>query len=245
MEFDSLRMSESVATAVEPGCAVPTVAPSEWDSTDRLRLVVVDESTVEALGMAAVLGRFADLAIVGKVRSAQEALRAAAEMHPDLVLVGLAYEPSAGLGLLRELRRRLATTQLVAFSAVSSPALVRAAHAAGATAFVLRDEDPVKLHAALRAAHTAASLVVSDLRGLSHEATILAADAGADEVLTRREIEVLGLIAAGHSSREIACQLGIRLATVNAHRASMMKKLNIHKAVGLGQYWLRRCASTV
>jgi DNA-binding NarL/FixJ family response regulator len=238
-------MPESLATAVEPGRAVHTVTQNEWVSADRLRVVVVDDSIVETLGMTAVLGRFADLHVVRQARGAQEALRAAAEVHAEVVLVGLALDPAAGLGLLRELRARLSNARLVAFSAVSSPALARAAYAAGATAFVLRDDDPSTLHAALLAAGAGESARMTDVRALTREGATPPAGSAGDEVLTRREIEVLGLIADGRSSREIAYQLGIRLATVNAHRASMMKKLNIHKAVGLAQYWIRRSASTV
>jgi DNA-binding CsgD family transcriptional regulator len=86
---------------------------------------------------------------------------------------------------------------------------------------------------------------VPDVRALLQADAAPAPETPADGILTRREVEVLRLIAEGHSSREIARQLGIRLATVNAHRASMMKKLNIHKAVGLAQYWIRKTASPV
>jgi DNA-binding NarL/FixJ family response regulator len=245
VELDLLPVAERAATGVETGRVVSSVMPNDWVATDPLRLVVANDSIVEALGMAAILSRFPDLQVARPTCGTHEALRVALEVRPDVVLVGLGLEPDLGLALLRELRRRVPNARLVAFATARPPALVQAAYTAGAVAFVLRDEDPEKLHLALQAARANHDLVVPELGARLHAESASAAETAMNEVLTRREIEVLQLIAAGCSSREIARQLGIRLATVNAHRASMMKKLNIHKAVGLAQYWLRRSASPI
>lgn len=236
MSCELIGQLESVATTVEPGHTVSAL-PDDWADTEPLRLVIVSESAVEALGMTAVLGRFRDVRVMSQAREAPEALAVAAELGPDIVLVGLGANPDGGLRLLRELRGQLTETPLVAFSGMDTPALRRTAVDAGASAYVHRDADPEQLRAALRAACSALPAAA----GASRAGTPTDGDAGSNAILTRRELEVLSLIAAGNSSREIARLLGIRLATVNAHRASMMKKLNVHKAVGLAQYWILHC----
>lgn len=203
-----------------------------------VRVLVLDRAGWVYHGSTAVLRARAELEVVGRAVDVADVVRQWPVTQPSLVFVNLPPDPQAALHVIQDLRRRLADVQLVAFSTQTSAAFIRSAFEAGVAALLSTDDDAETLAEVVRAVAQGRRFVPPRLTEILLTATWgPAPDIAVDQVLSRRETDVLRLIADGKTSRQIAGELGIALTTVQAHRSNIMKKLDIHKAVGLAQYW--------
>jgi RNA polymerase sigma factor (sigma-70 family) len=178
-------------------------------------------------GLRAILGA-AGFEVVGAASSAEDALQMAADLQPDVIMMDIRLGPGMdGLEATAALRARGVTTKIMMLTLHDDPEYVRAALAAGATGYVLKDAGLEDLREA----------VAQVLRGrLAIPAEVLSAlvsrparmqTAGAIERLTQREREVLDLVAEGLTNKAIARQLDISPATVKAHVERVIAKLGV------------------
>jgi two-component system NarL family response regulator len=164
------------------------------------------------------------------------------ELHPDILILDIAMPHMNGEQVARELHRRYPALKIVALSGYADRQFVRAMSKAGAKAYVVKSASGRDLIYALRA-------VASGKNYLSPEVTgavmTLWEDSGSSaglaqpDVLGKREKQVLQFIAEGHRSPAIAEKMGIAVATVEAHRRNILRKLKLHSAADLTRYALR------
>ena len=186
-----------------------------------LRLLLDEESGVEVTAEAE------DLAAVACHVQRHE---------PQVLVLDLRIPGGSGIETIGRLRERAPETQIVVMTMQDDAAFVQHALAAGALGFVVKDRADEELPSAIRAAARGEEFVSPTLAArleVLHRALI-------DDVLTAREVEVLRLIALGHTSVEIARKLRLSPRTIETHRAHIHAKLELTTRAELVRYALRR-----
>jgi DNA-binding NarL/FixJ family response regulator len=199
---------------------------------DRIRVLVVDDHAVVRRGLFDFLEGEPDVEVVGDAAGGQQALELLARLdseglRPDVVLMDLQMEPVDGIQATREIRTRFADVEVVVLTSFGEQARVYAALEAGASGFLLKDADADEVAVAVRAAHRGElQLDPAVARHLTTSLRAGSGDAGAEE-LTSRELEVLGLLAAGETNKGIAAALGIGERTARTHVSHILAKLGM------------------
>jgi DNA-binding NarL/FixJ family response regulator len=199
--------------------------------SDPIKVLIVDDHAVVREGLRAFLELQDGLAVVGEAADGDEALARTEELGPDVVLMDLVMPRLDGVGAMRALRARNQPARVIVLTSFLDDERLMPAIEAGAAGYLLKDVEPAELARAIRAAHageavldpSVAARVVSAIAGGSTR--VSAGAAGHD--LTRREREVLALIASGHSNKRIGLALGISEKTVKAHVGRVLAKLDV------------------
>jgi DNA-binding NarL/FixJ family response regulator len=212
-----------------------------------IRVVLADDQTLVRRGIRALLELAPDIASVAEAADGDEALRANRRERPDVVLLDVRMPKRTGIAVLRDLRgpsdaerRALSHVEERAANAVPPTILLTTfdddealleAVKAGARGYLLKDVSLEQLTDAIRTVAAGGTLIrpaVTErvLRGLEHFRTGFDALSPPDP-LTRRELEILRLIAGGYSNREIAEALGTAEGTVKNHASSILSKLGV------------------
>lgn len=196
-----------------------------------IRLVLVDDHALVRQGLRGLLDLTPDLRVVGEAVDGEEALRKVAELNPDVVLMDVRMPRMTGLEALRELRRGPVHRRVVLLTTFDEDAAIVEALRAGVQGFLLKDVSLEELSDAIRRVHAGETLLPPGVaervtRGLL-ELSRDFAHAELPEGLTRREVEVLRLIARGLSNREIAHALGTAEGTVKNQTSSILSKLGV------------------
>jgi DNA-binding NarL/FixJ family response regulator len=201
-----------------------------------IRVVLVDDQTLVRQGIRSLLALSDDIEVVAEAGDGRAGLAAIDAHRPDVVLLDLRMPVLDGLGTLRELAGRPDPPAVLVLTTFDDDEAVLAALRAGARGYLLKD---VTLDSLLEALRTVASggrliqpavtagllerLVTGQLPGSEPDGA-----AGPGETLTGRELEVLRLMAAGWSNREIATGLHLAEGTVKNHVSAVLLKLGVH-----------------
>ena len=208
------------------------------------RLLLVDDHAVVRSGLRMLLEPEADFEIVGEAGSGREALKAVAEMRPDIVLMDIGLPDISGIEAAAEIKRLRPETAIVALTIHEDEEYFFKMLAAGASGYVPKRAAPEELLTALRAAATGEVYLYPSLAKLL-VTDYLAQDSAARPAevldgLTDREREVLAHLADGASNGEIAETLSISPKTVARHRENIMRKLGLHSRTELVKYAIRK-----
>ena len=197
----------------------------------KIRVLIAEDVGTLCSALAELLDRETDLEVVKAVRNGRDALIEALALRPDVVLTDLQMPRMDGIELTREIRAQLPQTAVVILTVFDDDDNLFAAIKAGAQGYVLKDADTSRVADAIRAAHTgegflSAGLVVRVLREFSRIDTLARRGRELSATLTRREISVLELLAAGLRNRQIAERLGLTEKTVRNHTSAILGKLH-------------------
>lgn len=202
-----------------------------------MKILLVDDHTLVRNGLVQLIKICVDGAEVTEAGSAEEALDVLSREQHDVALVDIRLPGQSGLELLQEVRRAWPKLPVIMLTNYDHPEYVKSAMAAGAAGYLLKDSTPADLSQAITVALSGAGNVMS-ARAISNlfdetRAAELPSDANghrpANEArLTRRETEILELLAAGHSNREISKRLFLSEKTVKAHLATVFRKLGVN-----------------
>jgi DNA-binding NarL/FixJ family response regulator len=204
-----------------------------------IRLLVVDDHPVVREGLRSMLSDTA-ITVVGDAGTAAEAIRVAADVAPDVVLLDLGLPDLDGLSAVARLKQVRPQAAVLVLTMHDDPALVRGAVQAGASGYVLKGVGRQELLAAIQAVHHGeAVLDPLLLRTLTSEAPAAAAATGQD-VLTPIEHDVLQLIASGLTNREIAARMRWSVATAKKYVRRVMLKLEVSDRTQAAVVALRR-----
>ncbi len=204
------------------------------------RLFLVDDQRIVRAGLRHVIRERPDLVVVGEASDQAEALAGIRDLSPDIVISEIQTPTIDGVELMRETRARAGAPRFVIFSALDHRARAADAMRAGASAYMLKNADVGEVLAAIDAAR-AGGLYLSPAVGPSGSLFGAAESAAppSNASLSRRQREILRLVAEGCSTREIGDQLGLKDRTVESHRHALMKKLNVHRIAHLVRYAIR------
>jgi DNA-binding NarL/FixJ family response regulator len=201
--------------------------------TDALRVLLVDDQALVRRGLRLILESELDIEVVAEAGDGAGALEEAARHRPDVVLMDIQMPGMDGIAATRAMP---AGTTVVILTTFERDDYIVDAVRAGASGFLLKNAPPEDLVAAVRHAAAGDALLSPSVtrRVLDRFAADVVPSAGAAERLTHlteREVEVLGLLAAGHSNAEIAERLYLGEATVKTHVSRVLAKLALRDRV--------------
>jgi DNA-binding NarL/FixJ family response regulator len=200
-----------------------------------VRVLIADDQALVRAGFRRLLESEPDIDVVGEAQDGLEALDIAARFTTDVVLMDIRMPRLDGLQATRRLLERSARTRVIILTTYDLDEYVFDAIKAGASGFLLKDTAPDQLIAAIHiVANGEALLAPSVTRRLIEEfARRPTPRAPPPELadLTARELEILKLLARGHSNAQIAAELVIGQATVKTHVRNLLTKLNLHSRV--------------
>lgn len=206
-----------------------------------ISVVLVDDHDLFRSGLAAMLQREPDIAVVGQASRAPDGIRLTAELRPRVVLMDLRMPEMDGLTATREVGSASPESRVLMLAAAADTDDVEAAVHAGACGFLLKDSSLTDVVAAVRCAADgqswlaprAASVILARLRRDHAEPPT---EAMPVDVLTGRELEVLSLVARGLENAEIAGELCISPSTAKNHLSHVLAKLGITSRVQAAVY---------
>lgn len=188
-----------------------------------IRVLITDDHPVVRAGLRALLDTEPELEVVGEATTPGEAVEEAARTHPDVVLMDLQLRAgTSGVDATRALRALPSPPRVLVLTNYDTDADILAAVEAGASGYLLKDAPPAELLAAVRAAAAGESALAPGIASRLLERLRSPA-----ATLSAREIEVLELVAAGRSNREVARALVVSEPTVKSHLAHIFTKLGV------------------
>ena len=199
-------------------------------------IVVIDDHAVVRSGLRLLLEAEQDLTVVGEAGNAREAVFEVRAHKPHVILLDVVMPGESGIEAVPKLLREAPGARVLMLSMQDDPNYVRAAFAAGASGYVLKEAVDAEVVDAIRQV-AAGGRYVHPALGARMVAADAAAQAAAEaDPLSDREREVLTLLARGHTNQEIAKQLFISVRTAETHRAHIMRKLQLETRAELVRY---------
>lgn len=205
-----------------------------------IRVLVADDHTIVRTGIRHVLEGEPGFDVVGEASTGSDALALAGELRPDVVVLDISMPGASGLQVAARLRTGSSPPRVLILSMHDNPEYVLESVRAGAHGYLLKDTAATELRTAIRAVCRGDSYFsppVARRLSAAVRGELDAEPAGLDQ-LTGREREVLEGIARGRTNKEIAAELGISFRTVETHRESLMKKLQIRTIAELTRFAL-------
>jgi DNA-binding NarL/FixJ family response regulator len=206
------------------------------------RILLADDHALMRRGMRSLLEAEENWEVCGEAATGREAVEMAVKLKPDVAVLDLSMPELTGLEAAKEIMQKVPQVEVLIFTMHETEELMREVLASGAKGCVLKTDIEHHLVAAVRAAlqHSVyfSSKASQTLKGalVSKEG----ADPTAPEMLTEREREVVQLLAQAKSNKEISAALDISVRTVETHRATIMRKLEINSIVELVHYAVRK-----
>jgi two-component system, NarL family, response regulator NreC len=214
--------------------AMPT-DPGEDSAPDTVRIVLADDHEVVRRGLRMVLDGETDFEVVAEAGDVDSARRYVLGHHPAVLVLDLNMPGGSSLEAIPEIRAEFPATQIVVLTMQDEPQFARQALAEGAIGYVLKQAADSELVEAVRRAAVGESYLNPRLG-----ARVAAEPLGPPDDLSERELDVLRLIALGHTNAEIAEQFFLSVRTVESHRAHIQQKLRLSTRAELVHYALER-----
>ncbi len=196
---------------------------------DRIRVLIVDDHAVVREGLRTFLELQDGIEVTGEASDGIQALEMAAELEPDVILMDLVMPRLDGVGAMRALRERSSPSRVIVLTSFLDDDRLMPAIEAGADGYLLKDVEPAELARAIRTAQAGEAMLAPMVAGRLLRTLAEPRGPGAldGQQLTRREREVLALIAGGRSNKRIAFELGIAEKTVKTHVGHVLAKLGV------------------
>lgn len=209
----------------------------------KTRILIADDHDVVRSGLRALLHSFPDFAVIAEAADGEEAVQLARERKPDVILMDISMPRLDGIEATTQIMEQQPDARVVILSVHEDEEYVRRILKAGARGYVLKNARRKEIAQAIRSALSGdrffspgISRIIVDgyiKRSAESPSGPQQPETQGDQRLTKRELEILGLIANGLTNKQIADQLFLSFRTVNTHRTNIMQKLDIHDTAGL------------
>jgi len=203
------------------------------------RVLIVDDHPIVRQGLRRMIETESDLVVCGEVQTEREARAAIRALVPDVVIVDISLAQGDGLELVRDVHAQQPELPMLVLSMHDEAIYGQRLLAVGASGYIMKQAASEQLLVALRRVLSGDIYISESLARILDEAGVPKQDGVADdpiERLSNRELQVLSLIGRGLSSREAADGLGLSVKTVETHRQSLKRKLNLATNAQLLQY---------
>ncbi|MFY0634983.1 MAG: response regulator transcription factor [Vannielia sp.] len=199
--------------------------------------IVADDHAIVRSGLRTALetpGQIEErgIAVVAEAENGLEAIAACRAHRPDLLLLDVQMPMAGGIEVVVEVQRWSPDTRIVVLTGVSAVGIISSLVESGVHGLFSKGDDNSELYAKLPG-------ILRSQRHIASRFVDVLGQKPAGEQLTGRERQILNMIIAGHSNKEIAGHLGISAKTVDKHRTSMMQKLDVHSVPQLMAFALR------
>lgn len=209
-------------------------------SRNSIRVLIVDDHAIVRKGVRALLDEIEDIEVVGEAANGMEAVDQSERLKPDVVLMDLEMPVVDGVEAIQLITTEQEGVRIIALTSFATDDKVFPAIKNGAQGYLLKDSDPADLIEAIRKVYQGeptlapiiARKVINEIRSSSSRPK-------STEPLSKRELEVLGLVAKGMSNQEIAERLTIAEVTVRTHVSHILNKLHLANRVQATLYALR------
>ena len=204
-------------------------------------IVLAEDHEVLRDGLRSIIGMTDDLEVIAEAADGAEAVAMAQKHRPDVVVMDIWMPRLSGIDATRKIVDEGHIGKVLIVSQHTSWSYVEQALKAGASGYLIKTSSALSLLTAIRAVCAGESYLSPEIAHLLVEAAARPAEGFESplSMITTREREVLQLLGEGHSSKEIAGALSVSVRTADAHRASLMNKLDIHKISGLVRFAIR------
>jgi DNA-binding NarL/FixJ family response regulator len=231
------------------------VTPTVPDKNMPVRVLLADDHDILRQGLKLLFKTQADIHVIGEARTGKDAVALTKELQPDIVVMDISLPDMDGLEACRQIRLQQPEVQVLMLTMHESEEYFLQSLRMGASGYLVKKAAPSELGQAVRTiAHGGAYLYPGLAKSLIRIFLTTPPQRASDiqlssrkeqkpahelELLTRREMEVLKLVAAGHTNQEIADLLVLSIKTVQAHRANVMEKLELHDITHLVRFAIR------
>ncbi len=205
-----------------------------------MRVLIVDDHKIIRDGLRAILEKHEGIVVVGEAANGHEALALVPEVHPDLAIMDVTMPGLNGIETTRRMRSEAPAVKVVALSMHADRRYVVAMLSAGAAGYLLKNAAADELIHAIRAVGAGQTYLSPGVASVVVNTMLDPTAAGEPpRVLSSRERQVLQLLAEGHTSKEMAAELHVCVATIETHRRQIMDKLNLRSIAELTKYAVR------
>ena len=202
-------------------------------------ILIVDDHPVVRKGLRALVESRRGWRVCAEAANGREAIARARAEKPDVAIVDIGMPGLGGIEATRQIRKVSPETEVLILSAHGSEKLARELLDAGARGYLLKEDADVNLLEAIDALRRRTAFYSPKIAAWVARDERRARGKAPRDVLTPRQRETIQLLAEGKSNKEVAATLGISVKTVEAHRANIMLKLNIHSVTELVHYAIR------
>jgi two-component system, NarL family, response regulator NreC len=211
----------------------------------KIRILLTDDHTLFRQGIRTLLSAEPDMEVAGEAASASEAVELAGKLRPDVVLMDIGMAGLSSFEATRLIRKDRPETRVIFLSMYDDEDYLAECVEMGASGYILKESPADQLLTALREVHRGGSYLsprlltrlVDDFRTQGRGGPVRQPRFG---TLTKREREILKMLAEGKSVKEIAAGFDLSVKTVEAHKFNLMRKLDIHNKAQLVQYAIQK-----
>ena len=210
----------------------------------KIRVLLTDDHTLFRQGIRTLLSAEPDMEVVGEAADAAGSVAAAKQFRPDVVLMDIGMAGMSSFEACRQIRKERVETKIVFLSMYDDEDYLAECVEIGANGYVLKDSPADQLVTAIREVHRGGSYLSPRLLArLVDGFRTQGGNPGRQPrfgTLTKREREILKMLAEGMSVKEIATGFDLSVKTVEAHKFNLMRKLDIHNKAQLVQYAIQK-----
>lgn len=203
------------------------------------RILIADNHEVVRCGLRAILEARPGWQVVAEVENGRAAIDEAQVRKPDIVITEYSLRLMNGAETTRQILRRLPETEIMIFTTHNTDSLIGESLNAGAHAFVLKSDAKQDVIAAVESLVRHQPFFNGHVSELLLDASLSAHHSKGQSPLSPRERVVVQLIAEGHGNKDIAATLSLSVKTIEAHRATAMRKLNVTSTAAVVRYAIR------
>jgi NarL family two-component system response regulator LiaR len=202
--------------------------------------LVVDDHPIVRRGLCAEINLDLEMQVVGEARDGFEAIELARSLQPDVILMDAVMPRKSGIEATAEIIAEFPFARVLMLTSFTEDERMLAALKAGAMGYILKDRHPEEVLQAIRDTYEGKSYLNPNIaRRLLRELPVRG-ESTPEEILTARELEVLGWVAQGTPNKEIAHAIGVQEATVRAHVGNILSKLNLANRSQLVLYAVKK-----
>ena len=199
----------------------------------KIRVMIVDDHAILRAGLKMLVNAQSDMEVVSEAPDGEKAIQEVRDAKPDVTLLDLTMPRVGGMKALQEIARSCRETRVLVLTMHDDPAYLRSALAAGASGYLLKRAVDAELLAAIRAVHSGGTYVDPRLANVLVQDVLAkrGTRAGSERpvnILSDREMQVLTLVARGHTSAQIAKEIFVGVKTVETYRSRFAEKLGLH-----------------
>lgn len=209
----------------------------------KIKVILADDHTILREGIKSLLEDEPDIDIVGEANNGHEVVKLAIKLNPDIVIMDLSMPLLNGLEATRKIKQSAPSIKIIILTMHDNEEYIRQALTAGALGYILKDAATHELLDAIRSINQGEAVLSPAITRLVIEDYLRWGDIkpkASEDGLSNREREILQLIAEGNTNKQISEILCLSIKTVQAHRANMMKKLDIHDRGELIKYAIQK-----